>query len=181
MWTYFLKGGPLMWPILFCSVVALSITLNKTWQYFRVRRDLGRPAAVIQKQGSRYFAPVLQAVQEGLDDRQISLAGSREIKNLETGLGSLHLIAVITPLLGLTGTVTGMIKAFQVIATLGTNVDPTLLAAGIWEALITTAAGLFVGIPTQVAAHYLSRHLDEVALRLKEVVLELRGNSHDQV
>lgn len=179
MWDYFLKGGPLMWPILLCSVAALAITLNKSWQYFRVRRDLGRPAAVILQQGSRYFAPVLEAVRQGLDDRQISLAGSREIKNLETGLGSLNLIAVIAPLLGLTGTVTGMIKAFQVIATMGTNVDPSLLAAGIWEALITTAAGLFVGIPTHVAAHYLSRNLDEAALRLKEVVLELRGNSHD--
>ncbi len=178
MWEYFLKGGPLMWPILFCSIVALTITISKTWLFFRVRRDLGRPAPVMLEEGSRYFAPVLQAVYQGLDDRQISLAGSRELKNLETGLGSLNLIAVIAPLLGLTGTVTGMIKAFQVIATMGTNVDPTKLAAGIWEALITTAAGLFVGIPSQVAAHYLCRHLDEVALRLKEVVLELRGNNH---
>lgn len=178
MWEYFLKGGPLMWPILFCSIVALAITINKSWLFFRVRRDLGRPAPALLEEGSRYFAPVLQAVRQGLDDRQISLAGSRELKNLETGLGSLTLIAIIAPLLGLTGTVTGMIKAFQVIATMGTNVDPTKLAAGIWEALITTAAGLFVGIPSQVAAHYLSRHLDEVALRLKEVVLELRGNYH---
>jgi biopolymer transport protein ExbB len=181
MFEYFLKGGPVMWPILLCSVVALAITIHKSWQYFRVRRDLGRPLETIQEQGSCYLEPVLQAVRQGQDDRQVSLVGSRELKSLETGLGSLNLIAVIAPLLGLTGTVTGMIKAFQVIATMGTNVDPSLLAAGIWEALITTAAGLFVGIPTHVAAHYLNRSLDEVALRMKEIVLDLRGGGHDRV
>ncbi|AEB09958.1 MotA/TolQ/ExbB proton channel family protein [Desulfobacca acetoxidans] len=179
MLQYFIKGGPLMWPILLCSVIALAITINKSIQYFRVRRDIGRSLEAIQEHGSTYLAPVLQAVQQGLDDRQISLAGSRELKTLESGLGSLNLIAVIAPLLGLTGTVTGMIKAFQVIATMGTNVDPSLLAAGIWEALITTAAGLFVGIPTHVAAHYLDRSLDEVALRMKEIILDLRGGNND--
>ncbi|MGQ9688067.1 MAG: MotA/TolQ/ExbB proton channel family protein [Desulfobaccales bacterium] len=168
-----------MWPILLCSVSALAITLNKAWQYFRVRRDIARPLEDIQSEGSRFLAPLLQAVQQGLDDRQISVVGSRELKQLESGLGTLNLIAVIAPLLGLTGTVTGMIKAFQVIATMGTNVNPSLLAAGIWEALITTAAGLFVGIPAHIAAHYLDRSLDEVALRMKEIALELRGNNHD--
>jgi biopolymer transport protein ExbB len=179
MLEYFLKGGPIMWPILLCSVAALAITINKAWQYFRVRRDIVRPLQDIRDRGSIFLAPLLTAVQQGLDDRQISLVGSRELSNLETGLGSLNLIAVIAPLLGLTGTVTGMIKAFQVIAAMGTNVDPALLAAGIWEALITTAAGLFVGIPTHVAAHYLDRSLDEVALRMKEITLELREGGHD--
>ena len=179
MLQYFLKGGPVMWPILLCSVAALAITINKAWQYFQVRRDVARPLEDIQSRGSRFLGPILQAVQQGLNDRQISMVGSRELKNLETGLGSLNLIAVIAPLLGLTGTVTGMIKAFQIIATMGANVDPTLLAAGIWEALITTAAGLFVGIPTHVAAHYLDRSLDEVALRMKEITLELREGGHD--
>jgi biopolymer transport protein ExbB len=179
MLQYFLKGGPVMWPILLCSVVALAITINKAWQYFQVRRDIARPLEDIQSHGSRFLGPILKAVQQGLNDRQISMVGSRELKNLETGMGSLNLIAVIAPLLGLTGTVTGMIKAFQVIAIMGTNVDPTLLAAGIWEALITTAAGLFVGIPTHVAAHYLDRSLDEVALRMKEITLELREGGHD--
>ena len=173
MLAYFLKGGPIMWPILLCSVAALAITITKAWQFFRVRRDLAR-SEDIRSQGSRFIAPLVDAVQQGLDDRQISLVGSRELKNLETGMGSLNLIAVIAPLLGLTGTVTGMIKAFQVIAAMGANVDPALLAAGIWEALITTAAGLFVGIPTHVAAHYLDRSLDEVALRMKEITLELQ-------
>ena len=174
MLEYFLKGGPIMWPILLCSVAALAITITKAWQFFRVRRDLARPPEDIHSRGSRFMAPLLNAVRQGLDDRQVSLVGSRELKNLETGMGSLNLIAAIAPLLGLTGTVTGMIKAFQVIAAMGANVDPALLAAGIWEALITTAAGLFVGIPTHVAAHYLDRSLDEVALRMKEITLELQ-------
>lgn len=174
MLEYFLKGGPIMWPILLCSVAALAITITKAWQFFRVRRDLARSSEDIQSRGSRFLGPLIDAMRQGLDDRQISLVGSRELKNLETGMGSLNLIAVISPLLGLTGTVTGMIKAFQVIAAMGANVDPTLLAAGIWEALITTAAGLFVGIPAHIAAHYLDRSLDEVALRMKEITLELR-------
>jgi biopolymer transport protein ExbB len=179
MLNYFLKGGPVMWPILLCSLAALAITLNKAWQYFRVRRDIARPLEDIQRQGGGFLAPLLQAVQQGLGDRQVSMVGSRELKQLESGLGTLNLIAVIAPLLGLTGTVTGMIKAFQIIATMGTNVDPSLLAAGIWEALITTAAGLFVGIPAHIAAHYLDRSLDEVGLRMKEITLELRGGNND--
>ena len=179
MFDYFLKGGPIMWPILLCSVAALTITINKAWQYFRERRDIARPLEDMQTCGSRLLAPLLQAVHQGLDDRQVSLAGSRELKKLESGLGTLNLIAVIAPLLGLTGTVTGMIKAFQIIAAQGTCVNPVLLASGIWEALITTAAGLFVGIPTHIAAHYLDRSLDEVGLRMKEVTLELREGGHD--
>jgi biopolymer transport protein ExbB len=179
MFDYFLKGGPIMWPILLCSVMALAITLNKAWRYFRVRRDIARPLEDIQSDGSRFLAPLLQAVQQGLDDRQISVVGSRELKKLESGLGTLNLIAVIAPLLGLTGTVIGMIKAFQVIAATGTTVNPALLAGGIWEALITTAAGLCVGIPTHIAAHYLDRSLDEVALRMKEITLAWREGGHD--
>ena len=80
----------------------------------------------------------------------------------------MSLIAVISPLLGLTGTVTGMINAFQVIAASQVQVKPSMLAGGIWEALITTAAGLFVAIPTHVACHFLEARLDEITLVVKE-------------
>jgi biopolymer transport protein ExbB len=76
----------------------------------------------------------------------LSIIGTRQVREIEKGLSWLGLIATIAPLLGLTGTVTGMIKAFMVIAS-SSSVSPSMLAGGIWEALITTAAGLLVAIP----------------------------------
>ena len=84
----------------------------------------------------------------------------------------LALIASIEPLLGLTGTVTGMIKAFIVIEK-STSVNPSMLAGGIWEALITTAAGLLVAIPIHIGHHYLENRADDIAFLLKEITSEL--------
>ena len=91
---------------------------------------------------------------------------------MEKGLSWLGLIATIAPLLGLTGTVTGMIKAFMVIAS-STNVNPSMLAGGIWEALITTAAGLLVAIPIHIGHHYLEKQVDDIAFMMKEITMSL--------
>jgi biopolymer transport protein ExbB len=86
----------------------------------------------------------------------------------------LGLIASIAPLLGFTGTVTGMIQAFMAIANhTGGRVEPAMVAGGIYEALITTAAGLFVAIPTQVALHFLEERLDGVTLRMRDIAMTL--------
>ena len=87
-------------------------------------------------------------------DTEVSRVGSREIKELERYLRGLEVIANLSPLLGLLGTVLGMIKAFSKLESAGTKVDPTILAGGIWEALLTTAFGLSVAIPA-LAAFYL--------------------------
>ena len=87
-------------------------------------------------------------------ETEVGRVGTREIKNLERYLRGLEVIANLSPLLGLLGTVLGMIKAFARLETAGTNVDPAILAGGIWEALLTTAFGLSVAIPT-LAAFYL--------------------------
>jgi len=89
-------------------------------------------------------------------------------------LSWLGLIATIAPLLGLTGTVTGMIRAFTVISQ-STTVNPSMLAGGIWEALITTAAGLLVAIPIHIGHHYLEKQADEIAFGMKEMVTVLQG------
>lgn len=168
MMDMFIKGGPLMWPILLCSILALAIALKKGLQLNGVLKDLSCEIDVILIKKPDYLIPVLQAVETGRNEKEIGIIGTRQIREMEKGLGFLSLIAVVSPLLGLTGTVTGMIKAFQVIALSQTQVNPGMLAGGIWEALITTAAGLFVAIPTHVVCHFLEERLDEIALIVKE-------------
>ena len=102
----------------------------------------------------------------------MSVIGTRQVREIEKGLSWLGLISTIAPLLGLTGTVTGMIKAFLVIAR-STSVSPSMLAGGIWEALITTAAGLLVAMPIHVGHHYLEKQADDIAFILQEITMNL--------
>lgn len=177
MTSFFVKGGILMWPILLCSIVALAITLNKALQFRIVLKKLSRPLDVVLRERPAFLAPLMVAVEKGGDEQELSIVGTRQIRILEKGLGILSLISVVTPLLGLTGTVTGMIQAFQTIAAHESQVNPGMLAGGIWEALITTAAGLFVAIPTHVAYHLLGERLDEIALTIKEITTRLYSGS----
>jgi len=168
----FIKGGFLMYPILFCSVMGLSILINKFLQYRKILVSLGQELSSLQKSPPPILKPLLETMKSGGSEQELSLVGTRQIKEMEKGLSWLSLIATIAPLLGLTGTVTGMIKAFMVIAS-STAVNPSMLAGGIWEALITTAAGLLVAIPIHVAHHYLEKQADEIAFVLKEVTTSL--------
>lgn len=169
----FLKGGPLMWCILVCSVAALAAALYKTVELVRASRQLsGTPEAIV---GSRapVLTPVLDAIDSGRGETEIALAGNRQLRRLQRGLGVLSLVAVVSPLLGLTGTVTGMIQAFQTIAAQPGRVEASLLAGGIWQALLTTAAGLLVAIPAHVAFHFLDARLDDIAAAMKEITVAL--------
>ncbi|MFW5722324.1 MAG: MotA/TolQ/ExbB proton channel family protein [Desulfohalobiaceae bacterium] len=181
MLDLFFKGGPLMWPILACSITALAVTLHKGVQYTLVFRQLRGRAEEIRKRRPWFLVPLLKALGDGAGERELSLIGTRQVRLLERGLGLLSLITVISPILGLTGTVTGMIATFQVIGAGTGGVDPSLLATGIWEALITTAAGLLVAVPAHVASHILDERLSEIALSLQEVVLSLRNGGSDAV
>ena len=166
-----LKGGPLMWPIIFCSVVMLGITLKKWIDIHVAAGQLDTPIEDLVKRRPRILAPVLDAIENGHGEEEIALIGSRQLRNLQQGLRVLSLVAVICPLFGLTGTVTGMIAAFQVIAGQSGRVDVTLLADGIWQALLTTAAGLLVAIPSHVAFHVLDGRMDDVAASMKEAAI----------
>lgn len=168
MLDMFVKGGPLMWPILLCSVLAVTIATQKGFQFKSVLKELSRETASILIKKPACLVPVLNAIDAGSNEKEIGIVGTRQIRNMEKGLGFLSLIAVISPLLGLTGTVTGIMRAFQIIAASQTQINPGMLAGGIWEALITTAAGLFVAIPTHVVCHFLEERLDEIALIVKE-------------
>ncbi len=174
MIDFFVKGGLLMWPILLCSVAALTLIIVKALQLGSVLGRLSTSVEGVLEKHPPVVAPLIDGIRNGLDEAQLSLLGTRAIRSLEKGLGLLSLIAVVAPLLGFTGTVTGMIQAFMVIAShTGGRVEPSMVAGGIYEALITTASGLFVAIPSHVALHFLEGRVDEIGLRIKEMAMIL--------
>jgi biopolymer transport protein ExbB len=193
MLEIFHKGGPLMYPIIFCSVLALGIFFERSWTYFRVRRGtlallreveslvhkdrLDEAIIICQRSGiplARIFIAALRS--SGRPREQIKTVveevGGREAAPLERYLGLLGTIATLSPLLGLLGTVLGMIQAFNVIATQGVG-TPATLGGGISQALITTAAGLSVAIPTLLLHKYLSSRADRLILEMEEYSLHV--------
>jgi biopolymer transport protein ExbB len=172
MIDFFLKGGFLMYPILLCSITGFALLINKFLQYKKILKDMGRPLKEVLNAKPAILVPLITALENGSNEKELSVIGTRQVREMEKGLSWLGLIATIAPLLGLTGTVTGMIKAFMVIAG-STSVSPSMLAGGIWEALITTAAGLLVAIPVHIGHHYLEKQADDIAFMMKEITMSL--------
>lgn len=188
MFEIFDKGGLLMIPLGICSVAALAIILerlrNLRWNKIFNRDVMNlisslvdeneyQKAAQICKKNSSEITNVLAAGLEchgkNKDDVREAIidAGRQEIVILEKNLPVLATIAVITPLLGLLGTVTGMIKVFSVISVQGMGQAATL-AGGISEALVTTATGLTIAIPSLLAYNYFERKAEKIILRIEQ-------------
>lgn len=171
----FLKGGFIMWLILATSIVGLAVVIDRFLVLRKARINV--PAFMVRIRGfikkkdisgaisycMEEKSPVANIVRKGLKkykyghDRvkeAIENAGSQEISKLEKGLTILATVSGIAPLLGFLGTVTGMIQAFMTIQDLAGAANPSDLAGGIWEALITTAFGLIVGIPALAFYNY---------------------------
>ncbi len=192
LWTYVREGGPVMWPILAFSVVGLALVIERSIVFRRARVDvrgllaelrrallLERSAAAAVAACERRAGPVAAMLRAGLArlgrpleevDKALESAALYETARLERGLPVLATTANVTPLLGFLGTVTGMIRSFDALARAGLA-DPGAVADGIAEALITTAAGLLVAIPVQVAHNYF---LTRVNLLVRE--MESAGN-----
>ena len=175
LFAIFMKGGVIMWPILLCSVIGLTVIIDR---YIVLRKaKINIPAFMVRIRGMikkkdisgaishcmEEKSPVANIVRKGLRKYKlghervkeaIENAGSQEISKLEKGLPVLATVAGIAPLLGFLGTVTGMISAFMTIEDLAGSVNPSDLAGGIWEALVTTAFGLMVGIPALAFYNY---------------------------
>ncbi len=186
-------GGWLMWPILACSVVAMAIILERLWS-LRRRRVMppGLMAQVWQWQRDQALTPErIQALAQGSPLGRLLSAGlvnrnhSREVMKeaindvgrqvvaqLERYLNTLGTIASVSPLLGLLGTVFGMIDIFTVIIDAGVG-NPGVLAGGISEALLTTAAGLTVAIPSLMFHRYFNGRVNQFALAMEEEALNL--------
>ncbi len=180
MIDYFLKGGFLMYPIAVCSIIGLAIIINRFIQYHQILKELEASEEEINKKTPLIMKPIIEGIKNGCNEKELSLIGTRQVKHLEKGLSWLSLIATIAPLLGLTGTVTGMIKAFMVIEH-STTVNPSMLAGGIWEALLTTAAGLLVAIPIHIGHHYLEKRLDEIVSMMREIAMNLYMRQRDGI
>lgn len=106
-------------------------------------------------------------------EAEITRVGSADIRYLESHLRGLEMIAMISPLIGLLGTVLGMITSFSKLSLAGTRVDPTVLAGGIWEALLTTAGGLAVAIPALAAHYILDGVIEKVRATMKDVSVQI--------
>ncbi len=186
-------GGWLMIPILLCSVIALAIVSERMWT---LRKKKVIPAKLVTgiwklldndaltekhineiEKGS----PLGKVLASGLINRHLSRDMVREsieetgrfvVHEMERFLNTLGTISTITPLLGLLGTVIGMIKVFTAITTVGVG-DPAQLAGGISEALITTATGLTVAIPSLIFHRHLKRKIDELVVGMEQEAMKL--------
>ncbi|PJA32130.1 MAG: MotA/TolQ/ExbB proton channel family protein [Zetaproteobacteria bacterium CG_4_9_14_3_um_filter_53_7] len=171
------KGGPVMWVLLGYSVVAVAIVVERLVHLNLLPRVSGDINSLYQTEGKR-IAPeaaiaigVREAAAQGVQDlvRVASRIGSDQLARMESGLRTLAWLGNTAPLLGLFGTITGMIKAFQVIEAAGGKVDATVLAGGIWEAMVTTGAGLAVAIPVLFLLHFLEGLVDKRAKSMQRV------------
>jgi biopolymer transport protein ExbB len=197
MWDMIQKGGPVMYLIMILSVIAFGIVLERIYNFNRARIDSQKFMDEIVKHLKRNKiieaiemcnqtpGPIAHIIKAGIlkHDRSkpeireaIDEAAGLEIPRLEKHLPIIATIAHITPLLGLLGTVSGMIKAFQIIqskAVTMTPVNPGDLSGGIWEALLATLAGLAVAIPTYVAYNYLVNQVDNLVYDMERSATDL--------
>ncbi len=197
LWNVIKTGGPIMIPILLCSIFSLGIFIEKLIYFTSVKTNpvtlkkkvfnalknnkikeaiaicesINSPIAKILNAGILKFGSSREEIKESMED--VSLF---EIPKLEKRLNALATIAHISPLLGLLGTVTGMTVSFHTIQVRASSMNPVTpgdLAGGIGEALITTVAGLIVAIPTFVAYNYCIHRINQFILEMERGATEL--------
>ncbi|PIR39437.1 MAG: hypothetical protein COV35_02675 [Alphaproteobacteria bacterium CG11_big_fil_rev_8_21_14_0_20_39_49] len=188
------KGGAVMAILLLLSVYVVSVIFYKIYQFWslevfrteflkpliesvesqklgeasRIAGNQRNPIARVIETALRYA--VMMPMTDLKRERAVEASGSKVIRTFESHLRGLEMVANIAPLLGLLGTVIGMVKAFAGIHQVGSRVDPSVLAGGIWEALLTTVAGLMVAIPAIVAHYIIDGKIEEIRSNMKESV-----------
>ncbi len=190
MWEIIQKGGVVMYPILLCSVLSVAIFLERLWslregiiipknfikeveEFIRMKKF--NEAIALCSTSNSSIARIIYAglKKAGKSKEEIKEAvneqGKQEAMELERFLTTLGTIAGVSPLLGLLGTVTGMIKTFNVLAISKQLGDPGMLSAGISEALITTAAGLIVAIPSFIFYKYFTSKVDKLVVKMEGI------------
>lgn len=199
VWNFLSKGGIIMIPLFLCSLVGLAIVIEKLISLRRrvvfipevisLIENISSPKdiALVLTVCEKYRGPLPNIVRSALQNRHLSREelnelildqGRQEIRTLERGLVALETVAAISPLLGLLGTVIGILKVFEVISELGVG-QATALSGGISEALITTIVGLAIGIPAVVAYNYFTNRAENFVLDIEKyttsVILKLRS------
>lgn len=189
----FLAGGSFMWPILILLVIGLAFSLERLWTLTRAsvntRKFLAKLHNALQEGGVEAAAaecektpgPVASILHAGLSradrgveyvEKAISNAGSIEMAFLERGMIVLTTVIVLAPLLGFTGTVSGMVNAFDSIKK-ANDISPAIVAGGISQALLTTLFGLVVAMLIQVLYNYFTSRIDKLIIDMEESSVEL--------
>jgi len=186
------KSGPVVWVLLAYSVIALAIILECYYRFFsmgkspeegentlkeNLRKKIFNPIAELKGPEAVVVTSMLEEFKNGVADlgRVASRVGSEELQKMEKGFRTLAFLGNTAPLLGLFGTITGMIKAFMVIEAAGGKVDASALAGGIWEAMLTTGVGLAISVPVLFMLHTLEGMADKrtsVMKKLASIILE---------
>ena len=195
--SMFAKGGFMMYALAMMSVYAITVIIFKVIQFRKsnvfdrafiepVLRDIkhgDRAQATKTLEGIKGpIARIMRVTFECVANRdmsqkskeaEIARVGSADIRYLESHLRGLEMSAMIAPLMGLLGTVIGMINSFSKLSSAGARVDPSILAGGIWEALLTTAGGLAVAIPALAAHYVLDGVIEKVRATMKDVSVQI--------
>jgi len=200
VWEIIVSGGLLMIPIIICSILAVAIVGERFWSLQKEKITPKHLVAQIWQwyksnslddnhiQALRNSSPLGRVLAAGLINRNhpreimkeaIEDTGRQVVPQLERYLNMLGTIAAISPLLGLLGTVIGMIKVFAAITVQGVG-NPTVLAGGISEALVTTAAGLSVAIFALMFHRYFRRRVDELVLKMEEEAMKIVEVMHGE-
>ncbi|WP_439124219.1 MotA/TolQ/ExbB proton channel family protein [Marivita sp.] len=192
-------GGPALWVIAGLSVITLGLILWKLWRLSLMgawRRDATEAAVNLWQRGQHDKALSGLQSRNGLRARVVKTAMNASqsltaedardetarvargaLMDAGSGLRALDLIATIAPLIGLLGTVLGMIDAFQALQDSGARADPSALAGGIWEALLTTAAGMAVAIPASMALSWFDSINDQLAHDFDDLATRILSKS----
>lgn len=191
------KGGVIMFLIIILSIYVMTIIFYKLFQFTTIEnlddkfideiilacddKQFAKAVAIVKKIRNPIARVLEQAIRSkannNLSDdqkiRNMEAVGSRQVRYLDSHMRGLELVAAISPLLGLLGTVIGMVKSFSGIEQLGSKIDPSVLAGGIWEALLTTAAGLVVAIPALAAYHIIDSKVEHYRQLMNEAVSQI--------
>jgi len=197
MFSLLQQGGGVMYVLLLMSILATAIIMLKLYQFYRsdLRQNAFVENTLVSLSRREYkqalndlhqqTSPVARVLESAINfaanpamsskdvEAEVSRVGSAQIRNLESWLRGLSSIAHLSPLLGLLGTVTGMIVAFMNLQAAGSQVDPSILSGGIWEALLTTAFGLTVAIPAMAAFYYLEGEVDHLRAAMKDASIQV--------
>jgi biopolymer transport protein ExbB len=192
--TLFTRSGLTRWPLLVCSVVGLAVIIERSFYYWRIRFDhaqFSRDIFILLRQNQLMkaihlcqecvhpVADVAGSYLKNLNNRRrdsiLGREGTLAIEKVERRLRVLAIITHVAPLLGLLGTVAGLVTAFHQIEVHGGQVQAQQLAGGIWEALLSTVFGLTVAIPCMVAYHTFESRADKTARQIQAIVAELDG------
>lgn len=191
MYAIFARGGPLMWPLLLCSVLSVAVVIERALFWLRLRRGRDREAvqALLTRTEEGDFQGAIErgrdasdaaaeVLTSGLQHRDHGLTESMQIAaedlmaRLKRGMGVLDTIITLAPLLGILGTVLGIIESFDMLGQAGLE-DPRAVTGGIAQALITTAAGLSVAIVTLIPYNYLVHAVEGLTSELETVTTSL--------